>query len=125
MTIIPDILSQFSARNPFRHELKGIESDTFEEHDIRVVEVFPHHSFLAECLQSYSALTVRWNTLRIRYPFDRCLTVCGIYPEPFDADIFGANRPLIDVTEPTKRDRLWVSECDFSGNLVSWRKSHP
>ena len=63
--------------------------------------------------------------LRIRYLFDQCLIACGIYPEPFDADIFGANRPLIDVTEPTKCDWLRGSEWDFSGNLVSWRKSHP
>lgn len=42
---------QLSARHQFRDELKGIECDTLEGYNIRVVQVFQHNSFV-EVLQN-------------------------------------------------------------------------
>ena len=46
------IISQLSPRHPFRDKLKGIERDTPERHNIRVIQASPHHSLFVEQLQN-------------------------------------------------------------------------
>ena len=52
--IFLDVLFQLFARRPFRHELKGVEGDTLEGHNIWVIEVFPHHGLPVKFLQNSS-----------------------------------------------------------------------
>ena len=54
MPISSDVFSQHFARRPFRHELRGVEGDTLEGHNIRVIEVLPHHGLPTKCLQNSS-----------------------------------------------------------------------
>ena len=80
--IFPYILPQLSTWDPFRDELKGIQRDTFESHNVLVIQKFPHDSFLAEQLQNSLGIAIRpkdsGEVLLWRHP-DRSLSILGVF----------------------------------------------
>ena len=48
--VLFDVFLQVPIRHPVRNELERAKSNAQEKQDIWVCQAFPHHSFLAECL---------------------------------------------------------------------------
>lgn len=75
-----------------------------------MVEAFPYYRFPAKRLKSLSEFDDLAEDATVGYLFDCHPTAHRGYPKPFDANICSTEGPLINITKPTKCERLPGSE---------------